>query len=118
MQLLNHVKVKKQYVFLPMIYKLDFYEQAYKEWNKLDKNIREQFKLKLIERLNSPRVPSAKLRDSKDRYKIKLRGVGYRLVYEVNDKTVVVLVVAVGKRENSDVYLKAGHRTFTDIFIK
>jgi len=93
-----------------MIYKLDFYEQAYKEWNKLDKNIREQFKLKLIERLKSPRVPSAKLRDSKDRYKIKLSSLGYRLVYEVNDKTVVVLVVAVGKRENSQVYLKAAQR--------
>ena len=115
MQLQSHVKGKKQYALLQMIYKLDFYEQAYKEWNKLDKNIREQFKLKLIERLNSPRVPSAKLRDSKDRYKIKLRGVGYRLVYEVNDKTVVVLVVAVGKRENSRVYLNAAHRFLTDL---
>jgi mRNA interferase RelE/StbE len=36
--------------------------------------------------------------------------VGYRFVYEVNDKTVVVLVVAIGKRENNDVYLKASHR--------
>ncbi len=97
-----------------MTYKLDFYEEAYKEWKKLDKNIREQFKQKLVERLKLPRVPSAKLRDSKDRYKIKLKGVGYRLVYEVNDKTVVVLVVAVGKRDKNDVYLKAAFRFFSE----
>jgi mRNA interferase RelE/StbE len=93
-----------------MTYRLEFYEQAYKEWKKLDKNISEQFKQKLVERLKSPRVPSAKLRGSKDRYKVKLRGSGYRLVYEVVDATVVVLVVAVGKRDNSDVYEKAASR--------
>lgn len=98
-----------------MSYKLDFYEQAYKEWKKLDKNIKEQFKQKLVERLKSPRVPAAKLRDSKDRYKIKLRGVGYRLVYEVHDTAVVVIVVAVGKRDKNDVYLKAAIRFISDL---
>jgi mRNA interferase RelE/StbE len=97
-----------------MTYKLDFYEQAYREWKKLDKNISEKFKQKLAERLKSPRVPSAKLRDSKDRYKIKLRGVGYRLVYEVNDIAVVVLVVAVGKRDKNDVYLRATLRSISN----
>jgi len=93
-----------------MTYNLAFYEQAYKEWKKLDKNIRDQLKQKLVERLKSPRVPSAKLRGSADRYKIKLKGVGYRLVYEVNEKTVTVLVVAVGKRNRNDVYLAAALR--------
>ena len=97
-----------------MTYKLDCYEQAYREWKKLDINISEQFKQKLAERLKSPRVPSAKLRDSKDRYKIKLRGVGYRLVYEVNDIAVVVLVVAVGKRDKNDVYLRATLRSISN----
>ena len=97
-----------------MTYKLDFYEQAYREWKKLDKNIREQFKQKLVERLKSPRVPSAKLRDSKDRYKIKLKGLGYRLVYEVNDNTIVVLVVAVGKRDKNEVYLRAALRLISN----
>lgn len=93
-----------------MTYNLAFYEQAYQEWKKLDKNIRDQLKQKLVERLKSPRVPSAKLRGSADRYKIKLKGVGYRLVYEVNEKTVTVLVVAVGKRNKNDVYLAAALR--------
>ena len=93
-----------------MTYKLDFYEEALKEWKKLDATVREQFKSKLAERLENPRLASAKLRDSKDRYKIKLRQVGYRLVYEVNDSAVVVLVVAVGKRDKSAVYLAATKR--------
>ena len=90
-----------------MSYRLKFLVQAEKEWRKLDANTRSQFKKKLIERLDTPRIPSAKLHGSKDRYKIKLRSSGYRLVYEVRDAEVVVLVIAVGKRERSEVYKAA-----------
>jgi mRNA interferase RelE/StbE len=93
-----------------MTYKLDFYEDAWKEWGKLDATVREQFKAKLEERLENPRLASAKLRGNKDRYKIKLRQVGYRLVYEVNDTTVIVSVVAIGKRDKNAVYLAADKR--------
>ncbi len=94
-----------------MTYKLDFYDQALKEWKNLDGSVKQQFKQKLAERLETPHIPSAKLRDSIDRYKIKFRGVGYRLVYEVRDEIVTVLVVAVGKRDKSEVYVKAGQRS-------
>ncbi|HQR84434.1 MAG: addiction module toxin RelE [Polynucleobacter sp. 24-46-87] len=94
-----------------MSYKLDFYEDALKEWRKLDGTVREQFKAKLVERLENPRVPSAKLRDATDRYKIKLKSMGYRLVYEVADKEIVVIVVAIGKRERSAVYKAAAKRS-------
>ena len=77
-----------------MTYELAFLEDALKEWRKLDSNSREQFKSKLRERLESPRLPSAKLSGAKDRYKIKLRSVGYRLVYEVRDNELLVVVVA------------------------
>ena len=44
----------------------------------------------------------------KDCYKIKLRSSGYRLVYEVRDKELVVSVVAaVGKQERNAVYKAA-----------
>jgi len=72
--------------------------------------VRDQFKAKLAERLAHPRIPSAKLHGHPDRYKIKLRGVGYRLVYEVRDAEVIVLVVAVGRRERDAVYLAAMKR--------
>ena len=91
-------------------YKLDFYEEALKEWHKLDAVIKTQFKKKLAERLQEPRVPSSKLIGHPDRYKIKLRSVGYRLVYEVNDDVLIVLVVAVGKREKNAVYQMASKR--------
>lgn len=45
-----------------------------------------------------------------DCYKIKLRTAGYRLVYQVHDKVLVVTVVAVGKRENGLAYLAARKR--------
>jgi mRNA interferase RelE/StbE len=93
-----------------MIYSLKFKEDALKEWLKLDSVVREQFKKKLIERLENPRVQSAKLSGQKDRYKIKLRNVGYRLVYEVRDNEFVVIVVAVGKRERNAVYKVAAKR--------
>jgi mRNA interferase RelE/StbE len=80
------------------------------EWRKLDTTAREQFKKKLAERLQHPRVPSAKLTGHKDRYKIKLRSVGYRLVYEVRDSVLLVIVVAVGKRERNAVYRMAAKR--------
>jgi mRNA interferase RelE/StbE len=93
-----------------MTFRLEFLEPALKEWGKLDNNTREQFKKKLDERLQNPRVPQSKLSGSKDRYKIKLRSVGYRLVYQVIDEEIVVLVIAVGKRERQAVYKAAEKR--------
>lgn len=94
-----------------MSYKLDFLAEALKEWKALDSSVKEQFKKKLTERLGNPFVPAAaKLSGSLNRYKIKLRAVGYRLVYEVIESELVVVVIAVGKRENNWVYKKADSR--------
>ncbi|MCC6206303.1 MAG: type II toxin-antitoxin system RelE/ParE family toxin [Hyphomicrobiales bacterium] len=93
-----------------MSYELEFLESALKEWKALDANTREQFRKKLRERCENPHVPSAKLRGSSDRYKIKLRSAGYRLVYTVEDDRLVVLVIAIGRRDRSEIYEKAKHR--------
>jgi mRNA interferase RelE/StbE len=87
-----------------MIYELAFHKKALKEWKKLSPDIKNQLKKKLQERLQNPLVPSAKLRDSEDCYKIKLKTIGYRLIYQVKHKEVIVLVLAIGKRENDEVY--------------
>ena len=87
-----------------MKYELGILEEALKEWGKLDSNTREQFKSKLTERLANPRVPASKLSGHKDRFMIKLSSVGYRLVYEVRESELIVIVVAVGKRERNAVY--------------
>ena len=93
-----------------MTYRLEFLPSALKEWNKLGATLRTQFKKKLAERLTGPRVSGDALHGMPDHYKIKLRSAGYRLVYRVNDNTVTVLVVTVGKREGSKVYKAAQTR--------
>lgn len=93
-----------------MTYELLFHPDALDEWGKLDKAVREQFKKKLAERLLNPHVPSARLSGQRDRYKIKLRSAGYRLVYDVLDARLIVTVVAVGKRERNAVYKAAASR--------
>ncbi|MBE0597116.1 MAG: type II toxin-antitoxin system RelE/ParE family toxin [Desulfuromonadales bacterium] len=94
-----------------MSYELEFKESALKEWRKLDPPIREQLKRKLGERLENPRVETDRLRGFSDCYKIKLRSAGYRLVYQVNDDRIVVIVIAIGKRDRMKVYRSARERT-------
>ncbi len=66
-----------------MSYKLAFHPKALKEWQTLGSNIKEQFKKKLKQRLENPKVPKDKLSGFKAVYKIKLKTAGYRLAYEV-----------------------------------
>ncbi len=87
-----------------MNFSLKFDKRALKEWNKLDAVVKEQFKNKLAERLEQPIISSAKVSSAENCYKIKLRAAGYRLVYQVIDAEVVVLVLAIGKRERNSVY--------------
>jgi mRNA interferase RelE/StbE len=93
-----------------MTYKLKFLPSAKKEWDKLDNSIKSQFKKKLKKCLENPHIPANKLTGFDCAYKIKLRSAGYRLVYEVDDTEIVVFVIAVGKRENNQVYDNASDR--------
>ncbi|WP_312242902.1 type II toxin-antitoxin system RelE/ParE family toxin [Pantoea sp.] len=74
---------------------------------KLDKVIQQQFAKKLKKCCKNLHIPSAKLRGIKECYKIKLRASSFRLVYQVMDAQ---LIIAVGKRERSDVYHLASVR--------
>ncbi|KTC65689.1 toxin of the RelE-RelB toxin-antitoxin system; Qin prophage (plasmid) [Legionella adelaidensis] len=88
-----------------MTYKLSFHPKALEEWNNLDNRIKKRFKKKLAERLDNPHVPKSKLHgDLSHCYKIKLLKDGYRLVYQVNENSVTVMVVAVGQRDKSKAY--------------
>jgi len=91
-------------------YKLKFLPTALKEWKKLDHSIKSQLKKKLKERLQNPHIQASQLYGFENHYKIKLRASGYRLVYEVLKQEIVVLVIAVGKREKNLVYKKAVKR--------
>lgn len=95
----------------PRQYQLKFLKPAYKEWQQLDHSVRSILNKLLIKRLDSPHVPSALLRgDLAHCYKIKLRAQGVRLVYQVQDHQLVVLVLSVGKREDNASYHAAASR--------
>jgi mRNA interferase RelE/StbE len=93
-----------------MTYKLRFHELALTEWYKLDAIIKFQFKKKLAERLEQPRVKSSAFSGMKDCYKIKLRQLGYRLAYRLDDEIVSVTVIAADKRDKQKVYQEAEKR--------
>lgn len=86
-------------------YRLKFVPSAWDEWCQLDGSVKAVLKKLLAKRLDSPHVPGGELHgDLKGYYKIKLRKQGYRLVYAVEDDALVVMVMAVDKREDGVVY--------------
>lgn len=85
---------------LGFVCKHSFHVLALKEWGKLDAHTKELFKKKLAD------VPSARLHNMEYCYKIKLRSVGYRLIYQVNNEVITVTVISVGKRDKLQAYLR------------
>ena len=89
-------------------YRLLFVPSAWAEWQKLDGSVKEPLRKLLKKRLDNPHVPGAALHGAlAGHYKIKLNKQGYRLVYGVQDDVLIVMVMAVDKRENSVVYQAA-----------
>jgi mRNA interferase RelE/StbE len=89
-------------------WRLRFQAEAWQEWKALDGAPKQELKSLLIKRLEQPRVPGGALHgDLAGCYKIKLRKHGYRLVYEVLDDVIVVLVLSVDKREDNAAYESA-----------
>lgn len=93
-----------------MTYKITFLKSAKKEWDKLNPVIKKQFKTKLMQRLEEPCIPKDKLVGMQNCYKIKLRALGFRLVYKVFKEKITIQVIAVGKRDKDLVYKLAHHR--------
>lgn len=94
-----------------MTFDLQFHPDALTEWHRLDGSVRAQLKSKLCQRLESPHVPGDSVSGGLNLYKIKLRTAGYRLVYQVQDQQLLVLVLAIGKRDRLAAYRAALGRT-------
>jgi len=85
---------------------LKFLPEALAEWQALDGSVKEPLRKLLKKRLENPHVPGGALHgDLHGYYKIKLLKQGVRLVYGVEDDVLIVVVMAVDRRENSKVYL-------------
>ena len=92
-------------------YRLLFLPTALREWQALDGSVKETLRKLLQKRLNNPHVPGGALHgDLLGCYKIKLRKQGIRLVYRVEDGALIVMVMAVDKREDVMVYRSATER--------
>ena len=92
-------------------YRLKFVPDAWREWQALDGSIKQALKPLLAKRLQNPHVPGSLLhRELAGCYKIKLLKQGYRLVYMVEDDELIVLILAVGKREDNVAYRAAAKR--------
>lgn len=92
-------------------YKLKFVPAALAEWRALDGSVKEPLRKLLKKRLDTPRVPGAELKgELRDCYKIKLLKQGCRLIYEIEEDFLVVLVLAIDKREGAIAYKAATER--------
>ena len=85
---------------------LQFVPSAWAKRRTLDGSVKELLRKLLKKRLNNPHVPGALLWH----YKIKPDKQGYRLVYGVQDGVLIVMVMALDKREDSVVYQSALQR--------
>ncbi len=90
-----------------MTFRLLFKEEAKKEWDNLEASVRRLFTKKLIKYLEQPCVENMRLNGMKACYKIKLRRIGYRLVYQVHDGALIISSVVIGKRERNHAYKAA-----------
>jgi mRNA interferase RelE/StbE len=89
-------------------YRLQFHPAAWEEWKGLDGSVKKPLKKLLEKRLDNPHVPGGELtRDLHGCYKIKLKKQGVRLVYRVQDDALIVMVMAVDRREEGIVYRSA-----------
>ncbi len=89
-------------------YRLLFVPSAWQEWQDLDGSVKEPLRKLLRKRLDNPHVPGGALHgDLGGHYKIKLLKQGFRLVYGVEDDALIVMVMAVDKRDDSVVYRAA-----------
>ena len=89
-------------------YSLEFLRQATSEWRALDSAIRNQIQKKLDKRLRNPHNPADRLTGKlAGLYRLKFSKSGMRLIYQVKDDRLLVVVVAIGKREDFDVYQSA-----------
>jgi mRNA interferase RelE/StbE len=89
-----------------MSFRLKFLPSALKEWEKLDGSIKKQFKKVLDKRLENPKIQSARLSNfsPKECYKIKLKDAGMILVYAISDDEIFIVIIAIGKRNDNEVY--------------
>ena len=89
---------------------------ALEEWEALHGSVKEALRSLLRKTLDNPHVPGSRLHGGlANCYKIKLRKQSCRLVYTVEDDVLIVLILAVDKREDLAAYKSAIKRLLTKL---
>lgn len=84
-----------------MVYTLKYRPAALRQLQKLDKKVQARLKPKITELANQPRPHGyLKLQGFENRYRIRVGD--YRVIYEIYDDILQVLIVKVGPRK--DIY--------------
>lgn len=90
---------------VPKVYAVKVHEDFPKELAKLDNAIKQQLRKKLDKVVLNPHIPKNRLHgELSSCYKIKLRQAGIRLIYQVNDDEIYILLLTVGKRADNEAY--------------
>lgn len=88
-----------------MAYSIKVHDDFVEELNRLDTAIKTQLRKKLDKVVEKPHIPKNRLAGGLHNcYKIKLKRARVRLVYQVNDEEIYILLLTVGKREDNEVY--------------
>ena len=80
-----------------MAYRIEFKPSAAKEFSQLPKNIQKRITAKVNTLADNPRPRGVeKLEGRENRYRIRVGD--YRVIYEIHDEVLLVLVVRIGHR--------------------
>jgi len=97
-----------------MNYRIDFLSKAERDLNKLDRSVQIKV-LKKIKRISENPFTDKHLGkkagiDLSGYYKAYADKKKIRIIYRVDDRTITVLIVAIGRRSDLEVYKKAAKR--------
>jgi len=96
------------------MYDFKFYEEAGKDLSKLNNNVKILFVKKLTQIINNPQID----KDLGNKRNLQLSGLKkiyfdnkrYRIVYDIKDKEILIHIIAIGKRDNMQVYKDVSNR--------
>ena len=89
------------------VFTVKFRPRAAKAFDRLDFALKQQLTRKLDQRCLHPEVAADRVREIPNGYKVKLRSSGVRAIYLVRNSELVILIVAIGRREREESYREA-----------
>ncbi len=83
------------------MYKIEFLEEAYKEFKKLDRPVQEIIKNKLDILAQNPETLKNNIKQLKGKYSglFRLRVGNYRIIYKMDNKKLLIVIVRIGHRK-------------------